>query len=206
MLLSAMTEATVTGGISLADSFIAQVFPDPPGPADTTNPAGESGTEDQNEITDWLSFDTFYRGWGREGIFPSASVKNYCPRNGTCRIYDWSISEQDTVIRDILPIPQGINADTLIHIWTVANEDECHAVPGAVWNITTSVCETELLVNAVELIRDGSGNDNLLCESGEGCLYTPNLGAYQGHGDLQFMGPGGPAGDILLYRYEINGY
>ena len=62
-----------------------------------------------------------------------------------------------------------------------------------------------MLVHAIELSDDGIGNDNLLCEAGERCLHTPNLGAHQGHGDLFLVGMGGAAGDVTLYRYLING-
>ncbi len=55
---------------------------------------------------------------------------------------------------------------------------------------------------------DGVGNDNGLCESSEACIYTPNIGAYQGHGRLQFMQTisGGNFSNIDLWRYGVNGY
>ncbi len=57
---------------------------------------------------------------------------------------------------------------------------------------------------------DGIGNDNLLCESNEICLYMPNIGSYQGYGDLVSAGAftdsttGGLTG-ITLMEYENNG-
>jgi len=39
-------------------------------------------------------------------------------------------------------------------------------------------------VNASELLFDGTGDDDALCESGEACVYSPNFGAYQGEGAL----------------------
>jgi len=36
------------------------------------------------------------------------------------------------------------------------------------------------LVNATERLFDERGNDNGLCESDESCVYSPNIGAYQG--------------------------
>jgi hypothetical protein len=38
-------------------------------------------------------------------------------------------------------------------------------------------------VNALERFFDGAGDDDGLCESDEACVYSPNIGAYQGEGD-----------------------
>ena len=56
--------------------------------------------------------------------------------------------------------------------------------------------------------RDLIGNDNGLCESGETCLYTPNLGSYQGHGALVPVGNAFVPGlltNVTLLRYSVNG-
>jgi len=58
-------------------------------------------------------------------------------------------------------------------------------------------------------MSDGIGNDNTLCESGETCLYMPNIGCYQGRGNLVSAGVfidstiGGLTG-ITLMRYATN--
>ena len=68
-------------------------------------------------------------------------------------------------------------------------------------------CETTFLRNAIEIIDDSIGNENGLCESNETCLYSPNLGGYQGHGNLISAGaftPGTLTG-ITLLKYETNG-
>ena len=100
---------------------------------------------------------------------------------------DYSLLATDTVIRDVLTQPTG--TDTLVHTW----ED-------------TST--TEMLRNAVELKGDGIGNDNLLCESNETCLYTPNIAAYQGHDALVSAGifSDGTIVGVTLMQYETNGY
>jgi hypothetical protein len=59
------------------------------------------------------------------------------------------------------------------------------------------------------VLDDGIGNDNLLCESGEQCLYTPNIGAYQGHGSFTSAGSfsnGDTLTGISLLKYSTNGY
>ena len=64
------------------------------------------------------------------------------------------------------------------------------------------------LRNAVELVGDELGNDDGLCESGEACLYTPNLGRYQGHGTLvscNYIAGSSPVTGVTLYGYTANG-
>ncbi len=56
---------------------------------------------------------------------------------------------------------------------------------------------------------DDSGSDNGLCETDETCLYTPNIGSYQGHGDLQSAGTftdGDRVTGVTLMEYGTNGY
>ena len=81
------------------------------------------------------------------------------------------------------------------------------------------------LHNATELAGDFSGNDNGLCESFEQCLYTPNIGAYQGHeidpaanctvGTTEIQGvtycnvtfSAGPTiTNVTLVQFDTNGY
>ncbi len=104
--------------------------------------------------------------------------------NGT----GWELLSTDTEIRNVLSLPSG--NDTVTHTWSGAGT-------------------STLLRNAVEIRDDGIGNDNLLCESGETCLYTPNIGRYQGHGNLinaGTIGTGGTLENIILLQYETNGY
>ncbi|MBI2605046.1 MAG: hypothetical protein HYW49_03090 [Deltaproteobacteria bacterium] len=69
------------------------------------------------------------------------------------------------------------------------------------------------LKNAVEIIGDGIGNENGLCETGDNCLYTPNFGAYQGHDssvnnklyECAFSAAGGLQ-NIRIFGYDTNGY
>lgn len=100
----------------------------------------------------------------------------------------WELLAADSQIRDVVAIPDG--NDVLTHTW-----------------INTST--TDFLKNAVEIPDDGIGNDNTLCESDETCLYTPNIGRYQGHGNLieiGTIGTGGTLENITLMQHETNGY
>lgn len=184
---------------SLLDSFVGKVSSDLQNTSDTDGLATFATT------LDWSSFDNPLRAWGREGTWPSAAVQDPCEAGApSCRIWDWSLKASDTVALGALPLPAGAAAVTLAHAWTVADEAACGLVPGAAWT-APSACRTSFLARALELTGDGVGNDNLFCEAGERCLYTPNLGAYQGHGELAFAGMGGVAGDVELYRYAANG-
>ena len=109
----------------------------------------------------------------------------------------------------MLALPAG--KDTLTHSWNVGmampvDSSGCNLiVAGSIFNF--GACETTYLHNAAEILDDSIGNDNGLCESGETCLYTPNIGSYQGHGELISAGaftPGALTG-ITLMRFENNG-
>jgi parallel beta-helix repeat protein len=221
---------TATTGITLASAFVGKV--------DTEDAANESDTSGTANMTytlffDWWSFDNTYRAWGRDGsAFPDTTNRGrlgcsntayinqtFCEAGlatwtGAARIWDWSALASDTAIVNSLSYPDtGDIANTLAHAWsgTPGTPDNagCEAmVPGSLWN--TDHCETTLLRGAVEIMDDGSGNDNTLCESGETCLYTPNMGSYQGHGALVNSTPAFVDGAVLtgitLKQFETNGY
>lgn len=79
------------------------------------------------------------------------------------------------------------------HEWYLSSEPmtqgECTAaVPGAVLIPgTPNKCINAFLRNAVEVMFDGVGNDNGLCEPEEVCRNTPNIGAYQGSSASTFV-------------------
>ncbi len=65
---------------------------------------------------------------------------------------------------------------------------------------------------ASEVIGDGIGNDNGLCESNETCIYHPNYGHYAGDGTLVStsgacanIGTGGLVENVRLLAYSSNG-
>lgn len=67
-----------------------------------------------------------------------------------------------------------------MHRWSVTEQAACDVLDA---DFAAGVCTTTHLRGAVEL-TDGIGNDNGLGESFEECLYSPNIGAYQGRGAL----------------------
>ena len=64
-----------------------------------------------------------------------------------------------------------------------------------------------------ELLDDGIGDDDGLCESNERCVYSPNFGAYQGEGDPEAGGrcafqdsvSGSGVVGVWVYAYPVNG-
>lgn len=59
------------------------------------------------------------------------------------------------------------------------------------------------------ILGDMRGNDNLLCESDEVCLFTPNLASYQGEGAIVppegFIFVNGAISNVTLLEHETNG-
>ena len=193
---------TVGPELTLATSFVAKVGTGGSGvdvTEDSTNPDDDNiidnlgpGLADFANITDWMSFENSYRTWGWDNAFPDAGSQGRWT-TGTGRIWDWSVDVDDTVIRAVLadpddadPIPDG--DDTITHTWS-------------------DTSTTTYLRNASEIIGTG-GNDDGLCETDETCLFTPNIGSYQGHGALQSAGPftGGAITGVTLMKYPSNGY
>jgi hypothetical protein len=173
--------------------------------ADTANQSDTAGVAAfaSVAVADWTRFDDPARMWGRDGsAFPAEDNWGMCRSPGNCRINDWSLESSDVDVRAVLPLPTG--NDVLVHTFYANDETKCAAVP-ATW--TGSACRSTFLVNAVEVMDDALGNENLLCESNETCLYTPNIGAYQGHGPLVSAGTftAGTVTGVTLLRHQTNG-
>jgi parallel beta-helix repeat protein len=225
------SDATYYSGIATASSFSGKVTTDD-GLNYSDTDGGATTYPSTPSTFDWSSFDNHYRGWGPEGsVFPSAD-NWYQWASGAGRIWDWSLSAGDlgdpglngtpgdsddkAAILRVLSLPAG--DDTLAHKWyksgpAPADQGSCDALmPDSVFVAgTPNYCETTFLRNAVELQGDGTGNDNNLCESNEACLFTPNIGSYQGHGDLTDATEGagftdGTITGVTLMKYQTNGY
>ncbi len=206
------SDFTLITGITLANAFVGKVTGNDVQNASDTNGAASFPVNPTS--FDWSQFDNYYRSWGTDGsVFPNADQQGKWS-TGSGRIWDWSVSTGDTgnggspVLLGVKALPTG--NDTLTHIWSgtpISNDNfGCgHMVTGSVWN--GSACETTFLRNAVEISTDDIGNDNTLCETGETCLYTPNIGSYQGHGNLITAGTftDGTQTGITLMKYDSNG-
>jgi parallel beta-helix repeat protein len=185
------SDHTLVTGIDLTSAFAGKVLIDDVQNADDDNGAELVFPADPAAF-DWTSFDNGFRGWGVDGpAFPSANQRGRWSIGGG-RIWDWSISIGDNgnagnpALLNVLTLPTG--SETLTHTWS-------------------DTSTTQFLRKAVEMPGDGIGNDNTLCESSETCIYLPNIGSYQGHGDFVSAGPfvDGVLTGIRLMRYQNNG-
>lgn len=114
---------------------------------------------------------------------------------GDAQVFDWSLTSAPlpTGIYGVLESPELVTIVPAVLTHTWANP------PGAT---------TSFVRHAYEL-PGAAGADDGLCTTLDTCLYTPNLGAYQGHGALTGVGSFSfPAlgGTVTLQRYTINGY
>jgi hypothetical protein len=202
---------------SIANSFVGQITS-----TDSQNSSNANGVS-AGVPTDWFNFSNFFRNFGVNGTF-NAAIRGNCTTN--CRIWDWSLKSTDTVARNVNACPDKNIVDT--HQWSdtsAPNQAYCDAnYKGS--KLNGSTCVTTFLRNAVEILGDGVGNENGICESSEECLYTPNIGAYQGHSSdstnssklipasqastttttCPDVTTGGTITNVKLWKYDTNGY
>jgi hypothetical protein len=156
-------------------------------------------------ITDlyWTDFASPWRVW--------ASLLTTTCAGSACRMRDFRLrtSANGSVITESLP---RVSNAVIRHVWGPTTQATCAAIPGASFDslgcrgplvygsngsevtcLSTvapgPVCASIFVRNMREVSADGIGNDNFLCEKNEHCVHTPNLGAYQGEGELQLVGP-----------------
>lgn len=184
--------------INLTNSFVGKVSSD-------SNTYDTAGLANYNTILDFLTFDNFFRGWGVDGgsAFPDVSQRGVCNGTTSCRIWDWRLRSTDTVARN--KSNDGVNANALF----IANSTCPAAVHGNKAITDQQTVPHTFLINAVEIVEDGIGNDNGLCENNEACIYSPNFGAYQGSGNYLTNGTcsfvNGTVTGVTMYAYPTNG-
>ncbi len=172
-------------------------------PADGMLLTGLLRVDGSNEC--WLSSDaegapfdntcTIVSGTGTVAFGPSDT--------GLLGAPEFRLAETDTLLREIVSYPTG--DDVIVHRFS-ASSSSCGSIPGASWAGT--LCTLAFLQDSFELFDDEVGNDNGLCESNETCVFMPNIGVYQGHGELipgATIGSGGTIQNVTLLRYETNG-
>ena len=213
----------LTTNIDMANAFVGKVTTE-----DGRNSSDDTGSASfppDPSTFDWSRFDNVFRGWGKGNDFLFDNRGQWT--TGAGRIWDWNLSATDKgdsgnapAVLGVVPVPTGTTDDVLTHFWDSSTATRFFNIPepeddagcellvrGSVWNSTISACQTTFLRRAVEIHSDGIGNDNLLCESGETCLYTPNIASYQGHGDLIPVATisTGPLPNITLVKHKNNG-
>ena len=188
---------TVRGNVEPQGSFLGRVATD----AANATPA-LAAPMSQVSITDWSHFENLYRGWvvaGSGGLFDSSNAGRCVA--GSCQINDYTLAANDTVLKN------------QYGVWT--NDGVCPAAADSgesVSAVTTDASGRTFLAHAIELMSqwlNPNGNFDGLCESDEVCLYTPNIGSYQGLGDPATVTPctivgGNGVTNVVLYAYPIN--
>jgi hypothetical protein len=187
---------------------------------DAVNPNdGPDGNAAFASVTNWVDFENLYRGWGAEGsATPSCESQGPCSATSTgpagCQIFDYRLRHgADTFIARAPAYPDGNS--TLTHVFSassayVLNQALCASLfEHSVYDATARTCTVTFLADAREILGDMRGNDNLLCESNEVCLFTQNLASYQGEGPLVtpagYVFVNGTIQNVTLLAHETNG-
>ena len=204
-----LSDATLKTGINISGTFVGKVVID-----DIVNISDINGSTDLATITDWVNFENRFRSWGldgdsypsinSQGPFPSCDIayaylESQCIQNGGVwrtdgRIWDWRLDAADagdggmSVAHHALVIPTG--EEFINHSWS-------------------DTSSSGLLRNANEIMGDLIGNDDGLCNTNEECVFTHNIGAYQGDelvpaAAFVDSARGGITG-VKLYQYTSSG-
>jgi hypothetical protein len=130
---------------------------------DVANLSDQKGSGLHGQIEDWISFDHPSRGWGPEAAdFTVPAAAGRC--TASCRIWDWRLGASPGALA-----PSGGAVQAALSCPAAADGNRA----------LTDASGNTFLLNALERIGDGLGDDDGLCESGEGCVFAPHLGAAQ---------------------------
>ncbi len=199
--LPASTHTVTRTLLPYSDSFVGRVVTD-------SNHANVSQT--YSTISDWINFDNLFSGWGPTSAanWPSSALSGNCLSGSTCAIWDFSLKKAPSSSSWLYNRSELVTSEN-----TAFTEGApCPAaVSGGHSMVDGQTAPQQFLTNALEIIGDGIGNDNGLCESGEACTYMANFGAYQGHGSLSssicsYEANGSSLSNIQIYGWSDNGY
>jgi len=170
---------------------------------DAVNTVDSSGTATYSSIMgyDWFNFLKPLRGWGLDGgTFPVLSNRGYC-NAGTCRIWDLSLLSTDTTLRNITGNGTAANG-------VFTNGTTCPGVVSGSDVVTHGYTGEQFVRNATEIMFDGAGDDDGMCENGEACIYNPNFGVYQGSGNPMTQScnfTNATVSGVTMHAYPVNG-
>ncbi|MBT4761019.1 MAG: hypothetical protein HOO06_04910 [Bdellovibrionaceae bacterium] len=187
---------TIVSNKSLLNAYVDIVTTN-----DVANPDDANGSLAQSSINDWLTFDNDFRIWGSQ-LANALSHSNSRCQGGTCQIYDYTLKNSDNVIYN--NSIDGISANPVI------TTGACPAALNGSSYTDQQVPSNTFLLRAYEVVGDLNGDDDGLCESNERCIYTPNIGAYQGdhYGGVSKLGctfQDGTVTGVKLFRFTVNG-
>lgn len=167
--------------------------------SDTNHPGYDSSVGvSYASITNWSSFDRPSRFW-------VDSTRGTCLAGETCYIYDYALLASDTVV-----LNKSGDLSTANDAFSSNSADHCPSEVHGNQTITDQRTSAQtFLKNAVEITGDVIGDEDGLCEINEACIYSPNIGAYQGHGDFTSRTctfQDGTVTGVTMYSYPSNGY
>lgn len=148
-----------------------------------------------NGTDGWINGLNFYQAYGQDGA--GFGTRGPCETGETCALYDWALATGDGVAKGLFSAPSGTNSasDNITHTF----------VTGGAQSILRYAVE----VNPLDY-HTFSGDQDGICENGEVCVINPNMGAYQGHGNLvdtpTDITTGTPFNNIKLLQWDTNGY
>jgi hypothetical protein len=182
---------------------------------DLANASDTAGLGAFSGIQYWATFDDAFRGWGKDATNAFAIDSRGRCTSGNCRIWSVAGKQNDVgdggmpVLRGVLATPSG-TGDVITQTWTGPSDaSTCSALRVANPSWSGSACTSQFLQHAIEIAGDNNGNDNGLCETGEVCLLTPNIGAYAGHDTLSAgsaLPTIGAISSVTVKQYATNGY
>ena len=124
-----------------------------------------------SSLLGWSYFESIFRAWTSNNLTWPFTTLGACT-TGTCNWWDFSLANSDTSMRS--------------KFGTFTAGATCPATVGTGADYNTlnyyygSGSTTSFLANALEVLGGRYGNDNGLCDANEECIFTSNLGAYQG--------------------------
>ncbi|MBK6847174.1 MAG: right-handed parallel beta-helix repeat-containing protein [Proteobacteria bacterium] len=185
----------VLRGLEVSATFRGRVTSD-----DTACTTDVAGAQAATPTADWVRTESPLRLWGPEGeLFPAPGLARACAAAGPCRLWDLRLRPGDTVLTR--RSGAGLTQNS-----PFASGASCPAAVHGDQALLDGQGRT-FLRNATELLGDGVGNDNGLCESGEACSYSPHHGAWQGDGALRepCLFQSGLVSEVVMRAYQDGG-
>jgi hypothetical protein len=185
-------------GVVPAQEFVGRVTTN-----DAINNSAQMNGTSAFPPNDWGSFSNPFRGWGHAStaVFDAAGP---CASTQSCQLYDWRLrADAPTLLNHFGAFPTDGSCPSAVDARVATN---------VLLNVDAPV-NRKYLRSAFEILDpwvNPNGNYDGICESNEACLYTPNIGAYQGSGDLMtttcapFQDGNGIA-NVTIYAYPTNG-
>ena len=163
---------------------------------------GAFASVDYNTMTDWFTEITQPEGlWGQEGgAYPAADRRGACIPGETCEEFSYDYVSSNASLRGRL---------STVH----PNNNAAMTRPYKAGSVTFTIGAREMFKEEAKefglVIQPG--NNNGVCETGESCVLTPNIGAYQGHDSLvragsKDLGGGGTIQNVEMWEYSTNGH